>query len=120
MTVSDYRRKAGVRSPYTSKVATKLPPDAPVATIAAGECVVIAEQRSVEPSKPRRNPLSDQFRNAALALTSKVGTLERLSEDDRFTRHAKSIATIYRSDLIRAIDTLQYILDKLPKGGEPR
>lgn len=64
--------------------------------------------------KPRRQPLPDSFWRATYDLTKKVDSLTRLVEDDRFPQNAEKVATANRSDLIRAIDALQRIADRLP------
>jgi len=63
--------------------------------------------------KPRRTPLTDQFRNATTDLTRKTETIARLCDDDRFPRNADEVATSIRSDLIRAIDALTDVVTLL-------
>lgn len=68
-----------------------------------------------EPSAPRRRPLPDQFLAASIALTDKVAVITRLADDDRFTPNAEKVATAIRSDLLRARDALQRVIDQLPE-----
>ncbi|OBH54325.1 hypothetical protein [Mycobacterium sp. E2479] len=60
---------------------------------------------------PRRRPLTDAWRDAVCKLTHAVDRLSRISEDDRFTGSRGKL--MYRSDLQRAIDTLQKVADEL-------
>ncbi|AMS04626.1 hypothetical protein DUY81_08610 [Acidipropionibacterium acidipropionici] len=85
-----------------------------------GEVVKLTGPKSVaDPSgrqqspKPRRTPLTDQFRNATTDLTRKTETIARLCDDDRFPRNAEEVATSIRSDLIRAIDALTDVVNLL-------
>ena len=64
---------------------------------------------------PRRRALPDQFFAATLALTDRVEAVVRLCADDRFTQNAEKVATANRSDLIRARDALQRVIDQLPE-----
>lgn len=112
-------------------------------TVATSERVVIAETRHVditpEPSptptpaprkvtgldgktytpptqketKPRRNPLPEQFFRARYDLTKKVESLERLTADDRFNNNKEKVAQENLNDLTRAIETLQRIMAAL-------
>ena len=68
-----------------------------------------------EPSKPRRSPLPDSFWRVTHDLTRKVNSLVNLTEDDRFPQNAEKVATANRSDLIRAIDALQRVVDRLDR-----
>lgn len=103
------------------------------AQIAADEAVIEAYKRSTipapakvvgldgktytrtEPSTPRRRPLPDQFLAASIALTDKVAVITRLADDDRFAPNAEKVATAIRSDLLRARDALQRVIDQLPE-----
>ncbi|MFA4050983.1 MULTISPECIES: winged helix-turn-helix domain-containing protein [Mycobacteroides] len=62
---------------------------------------------------PRRKPITDSFAEATTAMTKAVKRVEALAADDRFDKNADQIA-IYASDLIRARDALQRVIEKLP------
>lgn len=65
-----------------------------------------------DPPKPKRRPLEEQFFDATHKLTSVCTTLQNLGNDDRLPRNREQVAR-YRSDLLRAIDTLQRVADQL-------
>ncbi len=71
-------------------------------------------QRAV-PSKPRRNPITDQFTHRTVELTRLVDSFTRLIEDDRFDTNKKNIAATNGSDIKRAVDALSKVLDALRK-----
>ncbi|KZM73301.1 hypothetical protein [Nocardia terpenica] len=62
----------------------------------------------------RRAPLTESFDTARRDLLKDVQRLERLADDDRFDRRASQLAHQHRSDLIRARDALQGVIDRLP------
>lgn len=66
-----------------------------------------------EPQKPRRNPLPDQARTAGWEVRKSVERIERIMEDDRFTRNKEEVAAHLRGHLQYAIETLQTTLDQL-------
>lgn len=66
------------------------------------------------PSK-RRRPITESFATARWELLKKAESLARLAADDRFDRHADQLAQRYRSDLLRARDALQAVIDRLPE-----
>lgn len=68
-----------------------------------------------EPTAPRRKALPEQFLTATLALTDRVAAITKLADDDRFSAHTEKVATANRSDLIRARDALQRVIDQLPE-----
>ena len=68
-----------------------------------------------EPKAAPRRALPDQFFDAAYDLTKAVERIERLAEDDRFTQNAEKVAAKHRSDLLRAIDALQRVADRLDR-----
>lgn len=68
-----------------------------------------------EPKPARRTALPDSFWRATFDLTKKVESIVRLCEDNRFTQNAEKVALANRSDLIRAIDALQRVVDQLPE-----
>lgn len=67
-----------------------------------------------KPTTPRRRPLPEAFWQAAYDLTKVAERIERLADDDRFPQNADQVATANRSDLIRAIDALQGVVNRLP------
>lgn len=71
-------------------------------------------QRSM-PSKPRRNPITDQFTHRTVELTRLVDSFTRLIEDDRFDTNKQNIAATNGSDIKRAIDALSQVFDALRK-----
>lgn len=68
-----------------------------------------------EPTKPRRRPLTDTFHDTTHDLRKITERLVRLTEDDRFPHNAEKVATANRSDLLRAIDALQSVINRLPE-----
>jgi hypothetical protein len=64
---------------------------------------------------PRRSPLPDAFWRAAYDLSKVTERIERLADDDRFPRNAEEVAASHRNDLIRAIDALQGVVNRLPQ-----
>lgn len=103
-------RRAGVKDVYTSPERIDH---------ATGE--VIAEQSASvtgldgknyarpEPKAPKRTPLRDGFRDAALDMDRVVGRLQRLVADDRYPRNRDEVAP-FRNDLIRARDALDRLI----------
>ena len=64
-------------------------------------------------NKPKRRPLTDQFREATLNITRDCNRLERLTTDDRFNKNTEQISISNKSDLLRAIDALQNVANNL-------
>ena len=64
-------------------------------------------------STPRR-PLTDQFVDAAYDLSKVTERLARLADDDRFPQNAEKVAAKHRGDLLRSIDALQGVIQRLP------
>lgn len=71
-----------------------------------GKTYTRTEPAPVEPAKPKRSPLPQQFLNATVELRKCVERVERLVNDDRFPRNKNEIASLYESDLTRAVDSL--------------
>lgn len=67
-----------------------------------------------KPAAQRRRPLPESFWQAAYDLTKVTERIERLAEDDRFPQNAEQVAAANRNDLIRAIDALQGVVNRLP------
>jgi predicted transcriptional regulator len=61
----------------------------------------------------RRRPLPESFWQAAYDLTKVTERIERLAEDDRFPQNVEQVATAHRNDLLRAIDVLQDVVNRL-------
>ncbi len=72
-----------------------------------------ADEFPAKTTKHRR-PLDESFWQAAYDLTKVTERIERLVEDDRFPQNAEKVATKHRSDLTRAIDALQGVVNRLP------
>lgn len=66
-----------------------------------------------KPPAPRRRPLPEQFWQAAYDLTKVTERIARLADDDRFPRNAEEVAASHRNDLVRAIDALQGVVNRL-------
>ena len=60
----------------------------------------------------RRPPLPEQIFNAVYDLGKVVDRLERLVEDDRFSRIKEEVASKHESDLNRNIDAMQGIINR--------
>lgn len=67
-----------------------------------------------KPSAPRRRALPDAFWEAMHDLGKQVEKVARLCDDDRFPQNAEQVAAIHRNDLLRAIDALQGVINRLP------
>ena len=97
------------------------PASAPVDEVAPGMTAGQRDELNVQPRpgpapadppKPKRRPLEEQFFDATHQLTRVCTTLQNLGDDDRLPRNREQVAR-YRSDLLRAIDTLQRVADQL-------
>lgn len=67
-----------------------------------------------ERKQPNRKPLTDAFQTTAWDLVKVVERLERLALDDRFPRNAEQVARLVRNDLLRAVDLLAAVVDRIP------
>lgn len=65
---------------------------------------------------PRQRPITDAWGDAVSKLTKATDRLSRISGDNRFARNRDKLMC-RRSDLQRAIGTLQAVVDKLDKLG---
>ncbi|MBE5453418.1 hypothetical protein E3G52_000282 [Mycobacteroides abscessus] len=65
------------------------------------------------PAPARRKPITDSFDDATTAVTKAVKRIEALAADDRFDKNADHLA-LRKSDLVRARDALQSVIEKLP------
>ncbi|WP_067704504.1 hypothetical protein [Nocardia jejuensis] len=81
-----------------------------------------AEEQSDQDEAPasprRRRPLTDSFDTARADLLKKTDALARIAADERFERHADQLAHRFRSDLLRARDALQAVIDRLPDSSD--
>lgn len=78
----------------------------------SGRCRTIGyRRRTGQAGQPRRRPaLQDGIRDASLDLGRIVRRWEKLTSDDRFPRQRGNLVR-YRSDLVRARDALDAILE---------
>lgn len=67
-----------------------------------------------KPAAQRRRPLTEAFWQAAYDLNKVTERIERLADDDRFPQNVEEVAARHRNDLIRAIDALQGVANRLP------
>lgn len=67
-----------------------------------------------KPAAQRRRPLPESFWQASFDLNKVTERIERLADDDRFPSNAEQVAASHRSDLLRAIDALQGVVNRLP------
>jgi hypothetical protein len=67
------------------------------------------------PKTPQRRALPDQFFDASYDLQKVVERIERLAADDRFSQNKEQISAKHRADLLRGIDALQGVVDRLPQ-----
>ncbi|WP_143876205.1 hypothetical protein [Nocardia fluminea] len=74
-------------------------------------------QRGDEPRSPRRRPITDAFFDAAYTLTKDTARIARLAADDRFGKNSDQIAGSHLSDLVRARDAVQRVIDLLTPEG---
>lgn len=111
----DGRQRPAVQPPRTPSAPTTESPT-PVEEVVDAEVVEDEPVRvaSVDRAAPRR-PLADAFADATYDLAKTVDRLTRLTADDRFPRNADQVATKHRSDLIRAMDALTDVLNRLPQ-----
>lgn len=70
-----------------------------------------------EPRAPRRRPITDAFFDAAYTLTKDTARIARLAADDRFGKNSDQIAGSHLSDLVRARDAVQRVIDLLTPEG---
>ncbi|MFI6867583.1 hypothetical protein [Nocardia sp. NPDC050406] len=66
-------------------------------------------------AKPKRRPITKAFDATRYELVKNTKSLVRLAQDERFDRYAAQLAHSHRSDLIRARDALQSVIDRLPE-----
>lgn len=88
-------------------------PEEPLVAIGVDEDNVVEAPRT-----RKRGPITDSFFTARRELVKDTKRLTQLVDDDRFDRHAAQLAHQHRSDLIRARDALQAVIDRLPEPSE--
>lgn len=66
-----------------------------------------------EPSKPKRRPLRDAAESVAWDLRRTVERLEKLREDDRFSRNRNEVRAAVASNLAYVVEACQGFLDSL-------
>ncbi|WP_433661053.1 hypothetical protein ACQPW1_01905 [Nocardia sp. CA-128927] len=75
----------------------------------------VPEPEATSPPRARRTPLPDSFWAAARELRKSIERLQRLCGDDRFEGYAAQLGTQHHSDLLRARDAVQTVIDLLPQ-----
>ncbi|MEV5832841.1 hypothetical protein [Nocardia sp. NPDC052112] len=70
-----------------------------------------------QPRSPRRRPITDAFFDATYTLTKDTARIARLAADDRFGKNSDQIAGSHLSDLVRARDAVQRVIDLLTPEG---
>lgn len=67
------------------------------------------------PKKPNRRAITDTARDAGWEIRKAAERLERIREDDRYSRNREEVAAHLRSHLLYTIETCQGLLDDLNK-----
>ncbi|MFI7189972.1 hypothetical protein ACIBQ0_09575 [Nocardia nova] len=70
-----------------------------------------------EPPPGRRRPITVAFWEATHTLTKDTERIARLAADNRFAKNSDRIAGAHLSDLLRARDAVQRVIDVLTPGG---
>ncbi|WP_280316645.1 hypothetical protein [Nocardia wallacei] len=79
----------------------------------------LAGKRGPQPRPARRRPITDAFFDAAYTLSRDTERIARLAADARFAKNSGQIARIHLSDLVRARDAVQQVIDRLtPKDSD--
>lgn len=68
-----------------------------------------------KPNGRNRKALPEAFRTAAYDLVKVAERLDRLVNDDRYSRNAEQVARMCRHDLLRANDLLAAVVDRVPQ-----
>ena len=119
-TVSEDRRRVGNPTPADEPIDAELvEDDSPEAMERAVKAAILGTDGKTytappQPAQPRRRPLPESFWQAAYDLTKVTERIERLAEDDRFPQNAGEVAARHRNDLVRAIDALSGVVNRLP------
>lgn len=71
-----------------------------------------------EPKKPQRRALTDVARDAGWDVRKATERLERVWEDDRFSRNKEEVAELVRGHLMYVIETCQGFLDDINQSKE--
>jgi hypothetical protein len=83
--------------------------------------VASAPATNSPPPKPRaynRKSLPDTARKAGWDLNAAVERVVRVADDDRLAANAQQVATHLRHHLLRSIEALTEVLNKLPESKE--
>lgn len=78
----------------------------------------IVDEPAPEPPKPRRRPITDQSRDAGWELRKIAERIQRIGDDDRFTRNKEQVTPHLRGHLQFAIEVCQDLLDQLNQSQE--
>ena len=70
-----------------------------------------------EPRPVRRRPITEAFWEATRTLAKDTERIARLAADDRFAKNCDRIAGSHLSDLVRARDAMQRVIDRLTPEG---
>lgn len=71
-----------------------------------------------EPRKAQRRALTEVARDAGWDVRKAVERLERIREDDRYSRNKKEVAALMRGHLMYVIETCQGFLDDIDQNEE--
>lgn len=71
-----------------------------------------------EPKKPNRRALTDTAGDAGWNLRKAMEKVERIREDDRYSRNKKEVAELMRGHLMYVIETCQGFLDDINQNEE--
>lgn len=114
-TVSDDQRSqvTGDRSPAPIEDALHVPDLPRSEKIIGSDGKQYTRPEPVEPSKPKRRPITDQASDAGWEIRKATEKLQRIFEDDRLGRNKEEVATHLRGHLMYAVETLQGFLDTI-------
>lgn len=76
-----------------------------------------ADKPEPGPRPARRRPITEAFFDATYTLTKDTERIARLAGDDRFAKNSPQIAGTHLSDLVRARDAVQRVIDLLTPEG---
>lgn len=119
-TIRDARAKVTETERTSTAVKTEYDLDTATGEIDPRDAGSAPEQTpaAARPPSPQsgsnRRPLPDAFRDAAYDLVKAAERVQRLADDDRFTRNAQQVSELSRGDLLRAADALAGVIQRLP------
>lgn len=73
---------------------------------------------TVTPAAPRRKPLTDAAKDIGWEIRKATEKLQRITNDDRFTRNKEEVAAHIRGHLMFAVEACQDLLDNLNQSQE--